>query len=197
MLKVHFNFHQNRRDYPGHIDGIFRPINSPRFAFRKQYLTILPKVILTVITIEYSGALCSAGKTEFACQLMASTPGQYLFAVDRREVIETRIKRIEEKALAEGTYPVIQAIFSKSEGRFEGGTENVRQASAGAADQRHRYAPHVIVICTHEGLLSSDLSTYQGWTLIIDENPNIWTFGEIRRRTHVAGLSEVLRAGTG
>jgi hypothetical protein len=39
--------------------------------------------------------------------------------------------------------------------------------------------PHVIVICTHEGLLSSDLSTYEGWTLIIDENPNLWTFRQI------------------
>ena len=110
---------------------------------------------------------------------MASTPGQYLFAVDRREVIETRIKRIEEKAKAEGTYPVIEAIFSKSEDRFEGGTENVRQALREHPTKNHD-APHLIVICTHEGLLSSDLSTYQGWTLIIDENPNLWTFNEIR-----------------
>src|SRR5215207_2691748 len=110
---------------------------------------------------------------------MASTPGQYLFAVDRREVIDIRIRRIEVKASAEGTYPVIQAIFSKSEGKFEGGTENVRQALREQPTKDHN-APHVIIICTHEGLLSSDLSTYQGWTLFIDENPNLWTFDEIR-----------------
>jgi hypothetical protein len=110
---------------------------------------------------------------------MASTPGQYLFAVDRREVIETRTKRIEEKAAAEGTHPLIQAIFSKSEGQFEAGTENVRQALREQPTKDHD-APHVVVICTHEGLLSSDLSTYKGWTLIIDETPNIWMFDEIR-----------------
>jgi hypothetical protein len=110
---------------------------------------------------------------------MASTPGQYLLAVDRREVIETRIKRIEEKAAAEGTYPLIQPIFSKSEGRFEGGTENVRQALR-EQPTKDDNAPHVVVICTHEGLLSSDLSTYEGWTLIIDESPNIWMFDELR-----------------
>jgi hypothetical protein len=123
--------------------------------------------------------LCSAGKTELACQLMASTPGQYLFAVDRREVIETRIRRIEEKAAAEGTHPLVEPVFSKSEGQFEGGTENVRQALREQPTKDHN-APHVIVVCTHEGLLSSDLSTYQGWTLIIDETPNIWGFGELQ-----------------
>ncbi|MBO1908289.1 hypothetical protein J4G37_25785 [Microvirga sp. 3-52] len=110
---------------------------------------------------------------------MASTPGQYLLAVDRREVIETRITRINEKAAAEGTDPLIHAIFSKSEGRFEAGTENVRQALR-EQPTKDANAPHVVVICTHEGLLSSDLSTYQGWMLIIDETPNIWTFDEIR-----------------
>jgi hypothetical protein len=110
---------------------------------------------------------------------MASTEGKYLLAVDRREIIETRIKRIKEKALAEGTHPLVQPIFSKSEGQFEGGTENVRQALREQPTKDHD-APHVVVICTHEGLLSSDLSTYQGWTLIIDENPNIWSFGELQ-----------------
>ena len=55
----------------------------------------------------------------------------------------------------------------------------MRQALREQPTKDHN-APHVVVICTHEGLLSSDLSTYQGWTLIIDENPNIWTFDEIR-----------------
>jgi hypothetical protein len=110
---------------------------------------------------------------------MASTPGQYLFAVDRREVIDTRIARIAEKAAAEGAYPVIQPIFSNSEERFEGGTKNVRQALREQPTIDHA-APHRIIVCTHEGLLSSDLSTYQGWTLIIDETPNIWGFGELQ-----------------
>ncbi|MFD0466012.1 hypothetical protein ACFQY9_33235 [Microvirga aerilata] len=154
------------------------PFNSTDFAFCKQYTAIL-KSYADVIKIEYSGALCSAGKTEHACQMMASTPGQYLFAVDRREVIDTRIKRIEKKAAAEGTHPLVQAIFSKSEGQFEAGTENVRQALREQPTKDHD-APHRVVVCTHEGLLSSDLSTYQGWTLIIDETPNIWGFGELQ-----------------
>ncbi len=110
---------------------------------------------------------------------MASTPGQYLLAVDRREVIETRIKRIEEKAAEAGTHPVFRRIFSKSEGQFENGSENVRRTLREQPTQDID-TPHVIVVCTHEGLLTSDLSTYDGWTLIIDENPNIWTFREVQ-----------------
>jgi hypothetical protein len=130
-------------------------------------------------TINYSAALCSAGKTEFACHLMASTPGQYLLAVDRREVIEARIARIDQKAAEAGTYPVIRPIFSKSEGRFVDGTDNVRRRIREQPTTDHE-TPHVIVICTHEGLLTSDPSTYQGWTLIIDETPNLWTFREVQ-----------------
>jgi hypothetical protein len=129
------------------------------------------------ITIEYTGALCSAGKTEFALGLMASTPGRYLYAVDRREVIETRITRIDEKAATAGSHPVIRSIFSKSEGKFENGSDNVRRQLREQAAADHD-TPHVIVICTHEGLLTSDLSTYDGWTLVIDETPNLWTFRE-------------------
>jgi hypothetical protein len=141
-----------------------------------KILLFFEKYILT-ITIEYSGALCSAGKTEFAISLMATKPDKYLLAVDRREVIEARIARLEEKAAAAGTYPVCRSIYSKSEGRFEDGTGNVRQTLREQPTQDID-TPHVVVVCTHEGLLSSDLSTYEGWTLIIDENPNMWAFGE-------------------
>ncbi len=130
------------------------------------------------ITIEYSGALCSAGKTEFALGLMATTPGQYLYAVDRREVIETRIQRINEKAGAAGAHPVIRPIFSKGDEKFTTGSENVRR-DLREQPTHDNDAPHAIIICTHEGLLSSDLSTYGGWTLIIDETPNLWTFREV------------------
>jgi hypothetical protein len=143
-----------------------------------KILLFFEKYILT-ITIEYSGALCSAGKTEFACRLMATQPDKYLLAVDRREVMEARIARIDEKAAAAGTYPVCRSIYSKSEGRFEDGTGNVRQTLREQPTQ-DIHTPHVVVVCTHEGLLSSDLSTYQGWTLIIDENPNVWAFGEVQ-----------------
>lgn len=108
---------------------------------------------------------------------MASTPGQYLLAVDRREVIEARIRRIEEKAAAAGTHPVFRPIFSRCEGRFENGSENVRRQIR-EQPTKDNETPHVIIVCTHEGLLTSDLSTYQGWTLIIDETPNLWTFGQ-------------------
>jgi hypothetical protein len=129
-------------------------------------------------TIEYSAALCAAGKTEYACNLIASEPGKYLLAVDRREVIETRINRINEKAAAYGTYPVFRRIYSPDEDRFEDGVIGVRRALR-EQPTKDSETPHVVVICTHEALISSDLSTYEGWTLIIDESPNLWGFGEM------------------
>jgi hypothetical protein len=130
------------------------------------------------ITIEYSAALCAAGKTEYACNLIASQPGKYLLAVDRREVIDTRIARINEKATAYDTYPVFRPIYSPDEGRFENGVIGVRRALR-EQPTKDNDTPHVVVICTHEALTSSDLSTYEGWTLIIDESPNLWSFGEM------------------
>jgi hypothetical protein len=131
------------------------------------------------ITIEYSGALCAAGKTEFACDLIAANPGKYLLAVDRREVIATRIQRIESKAAACGTHPVFRPIYSQDEQRFGNGIVGVRRAIREQPTQDYD-TPHVVVVCTHEGLISSDLSTYDnGWTLIIDEVPNLWHFGEL------------------
>jgi hypothetical protein len=72
---------------------------------------------------------------------------------------------------------VIRPIFSKGEGKFETGSENVRR-DLREQPTKDNETPHAIILCTHEGLLSSDLSTYQGWTLIIDETPNLWTFRE-------------------
>jgi hypothetical protein len=132
---------------------------------------------LTII-IEYSAALCAAGKTEYACNLIASQPGKYLLAVDRREVIDTRIARINEKATAYDTYPVFRPIYSPDEGRFESGVIGVRRALR-EQPTKDNDTPHVVVICTHEALTSSDLSTYEGWTLIVDECPNLWGFGEM------------------
>ena len=130
-----------------------------------------------MITIHYSAARCGAGKTRWACERIAKTPGCYLLAVDRRDVFARRVETIEEFAAEHGTHPKVVQFYSKSE-KWEGGISDVRR-SVREAGCEYASFPHVVVVITHEALKSSDLSTYTGWTLIIDEVPTVWTHEEI------------------
>lgn len=131
-----------------------------------------------MITIHYSSARCGAGKTQWACERIARNPGRFILAVDRREVIARRKASIQEFSEKHRTKPKVIPLFSRSD-TFTDGIRDVRRRirEAGAKYQSEQ---HVVIIVTHEALKSSDLSTYQGWTLIIDEVPSIWTKEEVR-----------------
>ncbi|MFC7538754.1 hypothetical protein ACFQU2_03855 [Siccirubricoccus deserti] len=51
-------------------------------------------------------------------------------------------------------------------------TRSVRRALA-EAGILYRDNGHVVVVCTHAALMTTDLSAFDGWTLLIDEVPNI------------------------
>jgi hypothetical protein len=131
----------------------------------------------TPMTIEFNSGTCGSGKTRYICKLAASTPGRYVIAIDRREIAQARIDTIKQFALEAGTEPMIECIFGKDDNGV--GVANVRRniRFAGAGYSMHE---HVIVIVTHEGLKTSDLTTYKdGWTLLIDEMLTIWTHGSL------------------
>jgi hypothetical protein len=131
------------------------------------------------MTIEFNSGTCGSGKTYYICKLAASTPGRYVIAVDRREVVASRIATIEAFASQYGTSPLIKTLYS-SHIETNTGASNVRR-NVREAGADYGNLDHVIVFVTHEGLKSSDMSTYsQDWTLLIDEMLTIWTHGSLR-----------------
>jgi hypothetical protein len=111
--------------------------------------------------IKYSDAFCGAGKSRWAIEHMNSKPGRYLFAVDKIELIAAHRAKLKNVEVVE--------IHSKAPE-----TIHVSRSLRGAAYQ-YRDRAHVVVFCTHAALQQSDLAGYDGWTLIIDEVPNVWT----------------------
>ena len=111
--------------------------------------------------IKYSDAFCGAGKSRWAIEHMNSKPGRYLFAVDKIELIAAHRKNLRDMEVVE--------IHSKAPE-----THHVSRA-LGAAAYLYRDRAHVVVFCTHAALQQTDLGSYDGWTLIIDEVPNVWT----------------------
>jgi hypothetical protein len=118
--------------------------------------------------INYSEDRCGAGKTRFACRMMAAQPGLWVYAIDRRDEVGARETVIREFAMEHGTQPVIRHAFSQERGMIR-----VHQAIADAADGFRIYG-HCILFVMHEGLKMSDLSAFTGWRIVIDEIPNVW-----------------------
>jgi hypothetical protein len=108
-----------------------------------------------------------AGKTRWALDFMASRPARFVYAVDRNNVMQERSKLIDEYACAHKTKPELVLINS----------ENTKDVRARVKDAPNEYkCEHTILIISHEALKISELDYYDGWTLIIDEAINAWTF---------------------
>lgn len=110
---------------------------------------------------------------------MASTPGKWIYAVDRREVMAGRANELREMAGVSGTTPTVRILRSPRDEGDLGGTQQVRQQIE-IAPTHHASDDHVVVIITHAGLMSADMRTFTGWTAIIDEAPNTLTSGVCR-----------------
>lgn len=121
---------------------------------------------------------CGGGKTLKAASEMALRPGRYLYIIDRRDVAATRIALIEEFAALYGTDPLIVPIYARSP-RHPEGSLGVRRAIR-EAGTGYGMLDHVVVVATAEAMQSSDLSTYAGWTVIIDEVPSTWAHQVLR-----------------
>ena len=137
--------------------------------------------------INYSEDRCGAGKTRFACRMMAAQPGLWVYAIDRRDEVGARETVIREFAMEHGTQPVIRHAFSQERGMIR-----VHQAIADAADGFRIYG-HCILFVMHEGLKMSDLSAFAGWRIVIDEIPNVWD----RRRYAPPRCTTSCRRATG
>jgi hypothetical protein len=122
--------------------------------------------------IYYSDDRCGAGKTRHACRMMASQPGKWVYAIDRKDEVGARDRLIREFALAAGTQPVVMTTYSD-------GMIRVHQEIAGAP-AKYAGLDHIVLMVMHEGLKASDLSGFVGWRIVIDEVPGIWDSAAVR-----------------
>lgn len=120
----------------------------------------------------YSAVPCGGGKTHWACDLMARTPGLYLYAVDRVEVMVERKAKIEQMSWEAGALAQVRIAHAPNpKGQEHHVVQGVRQWLE-AAGNEYRDNHHLILIVSHEAMKSADLSGFCGWTVIIDEAPD-------------------------
>ena len=125
-------------------------------------------------TYHYSAAWCGAGKTEYACEKMASLPARTIYVVDRVEEFEKRRERIFHYADQALTNPVVRSLSSKSQSSTPGVS-----VTAEFPNQIARLSsfPHAILMITHEAMKLVDHTVVlnKGWQIIVDEDPKVWS----------------------
>lgn len=143
----------------------------------------------------YSDVRCGGGKTYWAIQRMASTPGKWVYAVDRREVMAGRAAELRAVAAERGQDLKVEIIRSAIDESDSGGTRQVRQAVE-VVPLHHSNALHVVVVVTHASLIAADLRKFTGWSVIIDETPAVLASGSRRSPALVHWLRRVYSLDT-
>lgn len=129
-------------------------------------------MLVTIVNcIFYSSARCGAGKTTWACEVMGRISGKYLYVVDRRVVAPDRTALIKGHAAALNISPTVSSVFSDDDAKVKQ-VENVARRIE-AIPATYADIDHVVVIITHAGLKRADLSSFTGWSIIVDEVPSI------------------------
>jgi hypothetical protein len=115
-------------------------------------------------------------KTTKQLERMVREPGLYLFANHITDLINERAADLRRVAENAGTKPLIIEVHSKVRGPV------VRQVARTIADLPRDMEgfSHVIVLVTHEGLMSADLSRFVGWHVVVDEVPSSIATGSMR-----------------
>jgi hypothetical protein len=121
--------------------------------------------------MNYDNRSIGTGKTYDQILRMATDPGLYLFAVDRRDLIVERRTTLEEMARGTGRNIHVVEIRSAFAGEM-GGVACVR-VEVEALPTTYE-SGHVVVFCTHEGLKSARLERFDEWHLVIDEALSLW-----------------------
>lgn len=120
------------------------------------------------------------GKTYEAIKRMVDIPGHYVFAVERVDAIHEMTSRIFAQASQSTKLPVVERIF--------GGNGQIGSVARQIADlpRRMNGHDHVIAIISHEGMMMSDFEAFEGWSLIVDEVPSMFSMNKYRTNTDVA-----------
>jgi hypothetical protein len=148
-----------------------------------EYLKVPSSEIVTLKPVLlYDSRQAGAGKTHAECESIVQKSGRYVFAVELLTAITERRATLEEMAERIGTRVTIVEVSSKDPSpRAKRG----RAVKVEIEALPNTYtAGHVIALVTHAGLMNADLSSFDGWTLVIDEVPSIF-----ESKAVVSGLS--------
>jgi hypothetical protein len=105
------------------------------------------------------------GKTwALLCEMIAR-PGRYILASPRIDLVMEREQDLKTFATASEASPIIRMIYS-DKSRPRPVPERIVEAI-----EKHQDDEHVILLITHEGMMSADLDNLAGWHVKIDEMP--------------------------
>jgi hypothetical protein len=128
---------------------------------------------ISEISIHYNEDPPASGKSEFFKRMAVHEPGRYLLAVPTQKLLSEHARGQDGigQRLADAGLPATAQVITISSTTH---TRSVRRALAEAADL-YRDHSHIVVVCTHAALMTTDLSNFWGWTILIDEVPSIVT----------------------
>lgn len=115
-------------------------------------------------------------KTIRQLERMVRTPGRYLFANPTTDLIHERVGDLQRMARELGTDPLIVEVHAKVRHSVY---RQVARTIAALPDEMAS-VQHIVVLVTHEGLISSDLSAFDGWVCVVDEVPSCIATGTLR-----------------
>lgn len=121
-------------------------------------------------TIYYSNAVPGTGKTRYATEHMASNTGHYVYAVDRIDEFAVRQNLIQSHAFKTGNDVTVRLLFNEPKKTVV--TRDFPEVIKTLSEERH-----AVLIITHEAmkLIDHDVVAGLGWSIIIDEDPKIWS----------------------
>jgi hypothetical protein len=105
------------------------------------------------------------GKTWVLLNELIDRPGRYLLASPRIDLIEERERDLRGMMEASSTSPILRPIH----GGLSRSAPVARQISE--AIEEYQDDEHVILLITHEGMMSADLGDLTRWHVKIDEMP--------------------------
>lgn len=118
----------------------------------------------------YTDGACGSGKTYQALSKIVMAGGRHLFVVDRKETMLERQATISRIVVETGQPMPTLCVNSDTDRKAK--AHGVRRRIHDLADS---YASHpdVCVFITHEGMRMCDFSDFEGWSIWIDEVPDI------------------------
>ena len=125
----------------------------------------------TEIVVHYNEDPPASGKSEFYKRLIVEEPGRYLLAVPTQRLLDEHAHGrdgLRARIAAAGLPPGVEVVCISSRTH----QRSVRRALA-EAPGLHADRGHVVVVCTHAALMTTDLSGFAGWTLLVDEVPDV------------------------
>jgi len=118
----------------------------------------------------YTDGACGTGKTHQALSKIVMAGGRHLFVVDRKETMIERQATVTKIAIATGHYMPTLCVMSGDDRNTKkhGVRRRIHDLPTDYGDH-----PDVCVFITHEAMRMCDFSDFSGWSIWIDEVPDV------------------------